>query len=228
MFLTGLFAGMDFRQILIMLLIRIPAVFIAITFHEVAHGWVANRCGDPTARMMGRLSLNPAKHFDLVGTLSMLLLGFGWAKPVPFNPGNFKNVKAGTVLVALAGPFMNLILAFVSFVLYAALQIWMILGGIENQFLDILSQMIFAIYTLDLGLMVFNLFPIPPLDGSKVLFALLPGKAYRFVLTYEKYGMIILVILIVTGVLTVPMNVILGWFNSGFLWAANQILHLLA
>lgn len=226
MFLVSRFAGMDFTQILISILIQLPAVFIAITFHEVAHGWMANICGDPTARMMGRLTLNPAKHFDLIGTLSMLLLGFGWAKPVPFNPNNFKNLKAGTILVALAGPFANLILAFLSFFLYAGLTLWSAFAGIENEILNILCEMIFAIYSLDLGLMVFNLFPIPPLDGSKVLFALLPQKAYRFVLTYEKYGMIIMLVLIVTGILTVPMNYIISWFNQLFVQMLNLVLHL--
>lgn len=226
MFFTRLFAGMDIRQILIFILIRIPAVVIAITFHEFAHGWMANKCGDPTARLAGRLTLNPAKHFDLLGTLSMLFLGFGWAKPVPFNPLNFRNIKLGTTLVALAGPLMNLIIAVISFIVYAALSVWMSLMDIDSQLMYILLQMISAVYMLNLGLMVFNLIPIPPLDGSKVLLSVLPKKAYRFALTYEKYGMTILIILIVTGILGEPMSWVLRYLNEGFLWTANRVLSL--
>ncbi len=226
MFLNGLFGGLDLRTMLIDILIRVPAVIVAITFHEVAHGWMANKCGDPTARMVGRLTLNPVKHFDLFGTLCMLFLGFGWAKPVPFNPANFKNIKSGTILVALAGPGMNLILAVIAFILYIALHVGMLLAGVQSQLLDILLLMIAAVYMLNLGFMVFNLLPIPPLDGSKVLFSLLPRKAYRFVLSYEQYGMIILLILVATGALSYPMSYILDSLNNGFGWAAGQIINL--
>ncbi len=188
------------------MLIQIPAVLLAITFHEVAHGYVAKRCGDPTAYMMGRLSLNPIKHLDPVGTLCMLFLGYGWAKPVPVNPRNFRNYKRDDLLVSVAGVTVNLALFFITSLLMVLVNqlmfdptelaryynlnaetflsvkqwgFWSIYSGATAQFVEeglvrapflLYVQRFFAVFSMvNLGLAIFNLLPIPPLDGYHVV-----------------------------------------------------------
>jgi len=172
------------------------AILPAIMFHELSHAYAAYLCGDTTAKQYGRISFNPLKHLDLIGTIMILLVGFGWAKPVPINPRMFKNFKLGTVIVSLAGPVSNFLLAF------AAL---LILTPIYRQEFALIIPFFIYLIIINIGLGVFNLIPIPPLDGSKILFALLPRSAYEFVLTYERYGFIILIALLyfMGGVLSV-------------------------
>lgn len=175
----------------------IPASFIAIIFHEISHGLVACLLGDSTAKERGRLSLNPIKHMDVLGLLSMIFFGFGWAKPVPVNPYCFKNKKFGMVLVSLAGPLSNLIMAFVSLLLVRVTVTYFvptseILVDVEGYLLSFLL----AFALLNIGLAVFNLIPVPPLDGSKILFSFLPRTAYGYLMRYEQYGMLLLIVLI--------------------------------
>lgn len=205
---------MSIQSILLAIIIEIPAVLLAISGHEAAHGWMAYKRGDPTAKMMGRITLNPIKHFDLIGTLSMLLVGFGWAKPVPFNPRNLKNFRLDTALIALAGPVSNFIMAaialFVYFAFHAVLGFFPVSGAAE-QIVAILLDMIWAVCYLNISLGVFNLIPIPPLDGSKVLFSFLPTRAFNFILNFERYGFLILFIVLFTGVLDTPINMLMNW-----------------
>lgn len=173
---------------------------------------MAYKLGDPTAKMMGRVTLNPFRHFDLFGTLSMLLVGFGWAKPVPFNPHNFKRFRSGSALVALAGPVSNFLMAAVSLFLYFSVQA--IVGffpvtGAAEQIVWILSTMLAMMVDYNISLGVFNLIPIPPLDGSKVLFSFLPAKAFNFILNFERYGLFILFIVLASGVLDGPINLLM-------------------
>lgn len=195
----------------------IPVLF-AITVHEVAHGWVANKFGDPTARMLGRLSLNPIKHIDPIGTIVvpglMLLLGgflFGWAKPVPVDPRNFKNPKTDMIWVAIAGPLSNLIMAFLWAII---LKLCVSALAAEHALSIPLRYMAQIGIQINIVLLVLNLIPIPPLDGSKVLMGLLPGRmAYKLSLI-EPYGFFILLALIYFGVFSAILNPVLNIFVS--------------
>ena len=170
----------------------IPAAFFAVVFHEVSHGFVAYCLGDKTAKARGRLSINPLNHIDFFGLICMIVFGFGWAKPVPINPYYFKNRKLGIVLVSLAGPVSNLMQALIA--ITAALLISQI--DAELAILEILVQFFVILGVLNTSLAIFNLLPIPPLDGSKILFSVLPNKCYSFVLQYERYGFLILFVLL--------------------------------
>jgi len=182
---------------------NVPALLIGFAFHEFAHAWVADRLGDPTPRSQGRLTLNPFVHLDLFGTLMALLYQFGWAKPVLTQPHYFKgNQKRGMMLVAIAGPIANLLMAFF------AMLAWVItlssLG--TSTWSPILSQIFMAIVIMNLGLGVFNLLPIPPLDGFAILRWLLPGRFYKVINTLETYGMFILVIVLFTNILGIVLR----------------------
>ena len=186
------------QQISIML---VP-VLIAVTFHELAHGWVAYKLGDPTAKDAGRLTLNPLKHLDLLGTIVFFVTRMiGWAKPVPVNPYNFKNPKAGMAWVAVAGPAMNILLAICfAILLKLLLVIPLTRDSLLFSVLMPLALMFKVGIIINIGLAVFNIIPIPPLDGSKILEGLLPTEAAVQYARLERYGMIILVILIFTHV----------------------------
>lgn len=173
---------------------RVPALLLALTLHELAHGFVAYRLGDPTAKQQGRLTLNPLKHIDPLGILALWLIGFGWAKPVPINPLYFRgDRRRGLLLVSLAGPLTNFILAFLTALLL------MILPPLRSAYLLPFMQLLF-IYNIFFG--VFNLLPIPPLDGSKVLLYFLPpSTAYQFT-QLEQYGTLILMLLVFTRTLS--------------------------
>ncbi len=180
--------GISFME----LLYRIPAVFIGFSFHEFAHGLAAYYMGDNTAKDNGRLTIDPAAHIDPIGLLMLLVFRFGWAKPVPINPANFKNRKKGIMLVSLAGPMMNFVLAMIALFIYGFAYTRF---NIRNAIFD---EIIINIYFINIGLGVFNLIPIPPLDGSKILAGILPEKIeYKFY-KYEQYSYIILLILIFT------------------------------
>ncbi|MCR2042642.1 site-2 protease family protein [Anaerosalibacter massiliensis] len=170
-------------------IISLPGLFIAIIFHELAHGYTAYKLGDPTAKEAGRLTLNPLKHIDIVGFLFMLVFKFGWAKPVPINPSYFKKRKRDTILVSLAGPLTNFVIAIISAFIIST-------NIIKNSiFIDILIITLW--YNIMLG--VFNLLPFPPLDGSKVVASILPVKwEYKFY-KYERYLYLILVFLVISN-----------------------------
>ncbi|MBI1912210.1 MAG: site-2 protease family protein [Deltaproteobacteria bacterium] len=192
-----------FQEYFQRLLLTAPPILLALTIHECAHAWVAYRLGDPTAKMLGRVSLNPLKHLDLVGTLMLFFSGlFGWAKPVPINPRNLKNISKSLMWIALAGPLANLFLAAISALAYklfilAEPTFGVSMPGVYNP----LFVMIEYSVLMNVSLAVFNLVPVPPLDGSKVLANLLPpAKAFAYA-RLEQYGFIILLVLIVSGVL---------------------------
>lgn len=177
---------------------NIPALLIGFAFHEFAHAWVADRLGDPTPRSQGRLTLNPIAHLDLFGTLMALLYRFGWAKPVMTNPQYYKgNKKRGQMLVALAGPIMNLLTAFVVMFLWFLTMNW-VRGSEWSSIISLIFQ---STVLMNLGLGIFNLLPIPPLDGFAVLVGVLPDRFAPQLHVLEQYGMIILVILLFTDIL---------------------------
>ena len=170
---------------------RVGSVLLCLTIHETCHGFAAFALGDPTARGQRRLSLNPMHHIDWLGLLSMFLCGFGWAKPVPVDMRYFKNPKSGMALTALAGPVSNFLLALV--MMFAA----SCMAGLEaTGFTLFLFDFLISTAILSIGLGLFNLLPIPPLDGSKVLFSLLPERAYYTLMRYERFGMLILLAIV--------------------------------
>lgn len=203
------------------LVARLLALVFAIPVHEVAHAFVSDKLGDHTARSMGRLTLNPLKHLDVMGLVSMLIIGVGWAKPVPVNPGYYKNRKGGMALTALAGPTSNLLLAYVSTIVmylvhYSYIFFFVspyVSALVYPAWLDfaLLVLQYFAIVNVTLAL--FNLIPVPPLDGSRILGVVLPEKIYFGIMKYERYIMLVLLAAVVllprlTGFS--PLNWLLG------------------
>lgn len=173
------------------------AVIICLVLHELGHGYVSYLLGDETPKREGRLTLNPLAHLDLFGTIMLLFFHFGWAKPVSIRSDNYKHQKLGVVLTALAGPIVNFIIALIGLFL---LHIPFVNG-------TYLSLLLSYIVSISISLGVFNLIPIPPLDGSKVLYAILPSDLYFKYMRYEQYGMIVLMICLVTGVLNMPLTI---------------------
>jgi Zn-dependent protease len=207
--------NLDIRRIVLIL----PAVLIGFTIHEFAHALVAVRLGDNTPRDQGRLTLNPVVHIELIGLLMILLAGFGWAKPVQINPNNFKNPKNDEILVSLAGPFSNLLFGFgfgvfLKILLTAASGIFYIDG-----FGEILYQILAYFIWINLLLAIFNLFPIPPLDGSHILLALIPDKYSGFKIAFNRYGRFILIGAILLGSFTgynlLPIGFLTGKLYNG-------------
>ena len=190
--LGDIWNSLDFSAML-SALVRLAAVLLCLTVHETCHGLAAYALGDPTARREHRLSLNPLRHIDWFGFASMLLVGFGWAKPVPVDMRYFKKPKQGMALTALAGPASNLLLAALAVLGARLILYWY--GAVWDEFFTFLLET--AYLSVSLGL--FNLIPIPPLDGSKALFAFLPDAAYEKLMRCEKYGMALLLLLLWTG-----------------------------
>ena len=189
---------------LIEMVISAAACLFCIVLHELCHGLAALLMGDDTARRSGRLTLNPLKHIDLVGLVLLFTVRFGWAKPVPVNMRQFRRPKLGMALTALAGPFGNFLLALLLTSGYAAALVWYQSCG--SMAVYYLAVFLLTTATISIGLMVFNLLPIPPLDGSKVLFSILPTRWYGKLMRYERFGAVILVLLLYLGVLNVPLS----------------------
>ena len=190
--------NLDWSVVTDPLLSIIPAL-ICIILHEISHGYVAYRLGDNTAKDMGRLTLNPIKHIDIFGLISMVVIHFGWAKPVPIDPRNFKNPKRGMALTALAGPASNLIIAIIALFIYGCfLPLASSIAG--NVVMETLARI--AIFSVWLG--VFNMLPIPPMDGSKFFFAIASDKMYFKLMRYERYGMVIILFIALSGLMGLP------------------------
>ena len=190
-YLQNLFQALDIHSMLGAIL-RVVAVLLCLTVHETCHGLAAYVLGDPTAKSRHRLSLNPLRHIDWLGLAMMFFVGFGWAKAVPVDPRYFKKPKEGMALTALAGPVSNFLLAVIALsgskviYLYASYSVWMEL---------LFNFLLYTVAPLSIGLGLFNLLPIPPLDGSKVLGAVLPDGLYFMLMRYERYGMFLLIAL---------------------------------
>jgi Zn-dependent protease len=190
----------NFGNIIQQIVITAPPILLAITVHEFSHGWVADRLGDPTARLAGRLTLNPLKHLDLVGTLVFVITRLiGWAKPVPVNPYNLRDPKRDMLWVSLAGPSANLVLALGSAVIFRQLKGMLLSDPLGVKLIIPLFLMVEVSVMINIALAIFNLIPIPPLDGSKILIGLLPPAQAASYARLEPYGFIILLALIMTN-----------------------------
>ena len=203
------------------LLIVLAASLLCITVHESCHGLAAYWLGDDTAKRAGRVSLNPFRHIDILGLLMMALFHFGWAKPVPVDMRRFRNRRAGMALTALAGPVSNVLLAFL-----ALLCLALCTRLPQTEVMDYVRYFFQYIAILSAGLAVFNIFPIPPLDGSKVLFSLLPDRAYAWLMRYERYGMILLMVLLYADVLDTPLLYLRSGLLNGLAAAVNWLFRL--
>ncbi len=196
----------------------IPVLVLALSFHEFSHAYVAHRLGDDTAKNSGRLTLNPLKHLDPLGSIMMLVARIGWAKPVPVNQMNFKDPKQDMVKVGIAGPLMNLLLAFAT-----AFPIQVMAAyystRIPSGFVMVIFDFFVLFFTVNLYLAVFNLLPVPPLDGSRIFYGILPERFYFQVMRYEKYVAfgLILLIFIAPRALSSVLNTLVYPFREGFL-----------
>ena len=213
---------------LIEFLFIIPCVLIALSVHEVSHGWMAYKLGDPTAKNMGRLTLNPLKHLDPIGTLCMIFFHFGWARPVPINTRYFKNNKRDTALTAAAGPISNFIMAFAGVLFFQIFAVIFAHHPAQSEFaVHLQSGVLTLFYTfhiLNLSLGLFNLIPVPPLDGSRIFLVWLPPKYYFGVMQYERYIQIALLILLWTELLTLPLGKAVNAISGGMAWFADLII----
>lgn len=214
MLINAIRGGLSFTEIIIYIISSLAVIFITMPIHEFAHGFVATRLGDPTPRWQGRLTLNPLAHIDYMGAAAILLFGIGWARPVSVNPRYFKNPKRGMAITAIAGPVANVLLAFVFMLLYGVLGTIMKLISnvivIDGLAVFITYVMFFFTYVAQISiyLAVFNLIPVPPFDGSRILFSFLPEKYYFKMMQYERYIVIGLFALLYVGVLDKPLSYI--------------------
>lgn len=218
------------------MLLLLPSALIALSVHESAHGYVANKLGDPTAKNLGRITLNPAKHFNLLGFISMLFFRIGWANPVPINARYFKKPRRDMALSAAAGPISNLLLAFISTILlrlvaiplesivtdnlymyYSNEELFEVLASnTAFTLLSLLATVLYFSISLNLNLMIFNLIPIPPFDGSRIAYVFLPTDVYFKVMRYERYIMIGFILLFYLGVITLPLSAVSGFIEDFF------------
>lgn len=215
--------GLDLMSVIASILASLLVIFVMLPFHEFAHATVAGWFGDKTAKMLGRQTLNPLKHIDYVGAFLLLLVGFGWAKPVPVNLDHRKNPKGAMAVVALAGPLANLLAGIVGGLLINLVleidptAVLFLLGGKSVGILSYIVLFLYYFMAINISLAVFNLIPIPPLDGSKILMAFLPNKICYQIQRNEAMISMILMIAIAFGAFSGPLSVAQRWLTSGIL-----------
>lgn len=211
---------LDFQSAVAEILAILVIIFLVLPFHEWAHAFTASKLGDTSIKYRGRLTLNPLAHIDPLGSLALLLFGFGWAKPVPVDPRNFKKPKFGMAIVALMGPVANIVAAFVGMLIFDLLTVT-VAESLFTGTVGIIIYTFLSFYvTVNIRLAVFNLLPIPPLDGSKILFAFLPDKYVAWFYRYQQYISIALLVLLWIGVLDIPMTFLSNYLMQGISWLA--------
>ncbi len=217
MLMNSLFSG-GIRGLLITLLLTLPAVILCLSIHETCHGLAAYALGDRTAANQGRLTLDPMAHIDPMGFLCMLLLGFGWAKPVPVNTSNFKNRRAGMAVVAAAGPVSNFLIGFVGYLLYFFISYATAsMSGVAGLFVWVIAQFFRYLATLSIGLGTFNLLPVYPLDGYRVLDAFLPFEWSMKLRQYQTYLLLAMIALMWFGGTSILIGTVDGWiWNAAY------------
>lgn len=207
-------------------MVSIPGVLIAITFHEFAHGLTAYKLGDNTAKNEGRLSLNPLDHLDPIGTFMLLLAGFGWGKPVHVNPLNYTrkiSMEKGEAIVSVAGPLTNIILAFILALIYGAIIKFAGIGFVFSTVGKIIIQIVGAAISINIGLGVFNLIPLPPLDGSKIIMPFLPYHAKQWFRNNEQIFYIIFVAIWILGIASIIISPVINWISTGIMTLTGMI-----
>ena len=207
---------------LLQIFTKVVIVFLILPIHEFAHAWAAHKMGDDTAKYMGRLTLNPLAHVDWIGAICLVLTGFGWAKPVPINPVKFRKPRFGTAITAAAGPISNIIVAFLALVVYRILACTSFVTGSGDMPYFVMYMLSFFVQ-VNIGLAIFNLIPIPPLDGSKILQYFTSAKFDRFVAQYSQVISMAFLVIVVSGVLSAPLGWLSGkildffWLITGFI-----------
>lgn len=202
----------------------LPGILLAISLHEFAHAWVSWKLGDPTPKYEKRLTINPLRHLDPVGALCMLIFRMGWAKPVMVNPNYYKNKKAGVALVSLAGPLMNVLTGAISIFILAWMDTSAAYGSLEvTNTVETIYIIVYYFSVLSINLAVFNLIPLPPLDGSKILAAFLPDSVLEWFSRYDKYCMIVLLVALYFGILDVPIGAAYDLIHDGIWQFARSV-----
>ena len=208
------------------LILTLPGLLIAITFHEYAHAYAAVKLGDDTPRIQGRLSLNPLTHLDTVGSVLLLFTGIGWGKPVQINPRNFDRkvtMEQGEAIVSVAGPLTNIVLAFILTVIYFFLGKYMAAWLFTTQIGILVNTLIQAAIFTNIGLGVFNLIPLPPLDGSKIFINFMPYNARRWIQEHEQIFYIVFLVIWFTGMASFIISPIIDGISSGIFWLVSKI-----
>lgn len=208
--------GVDMGALIAQILACLIIIFLILPFHEFAHGWAAKKLGDPTAQYAGRLTFNPLASVDMFGAIFLLLFGFGWAKPVPVDPRYFKKPKRDMALTALAGPLANVVASLAGAIIFNLLFI-LTRGNMP----DFLQYFLGTYITINISIAVFNLIPLPPLDGSRILAAFLSNRATMAYYRYQNLIMLLLFVLLFTGVLSVPLGILQSALTRGVMFLAN-------
>ena len=218
------------REWLINLLLSLPSILIALSVHECAHAWAAYKLGDPTAKNFGRMTINPLKHLDPLGVLCMIIAGFGWARPVPVTSRNLQKPRRDMVLISLAGPASNIVLAFFGLLVLRIMEALVLpalsptsLSNFGISAIVMLLEFLVLFCSLNAGLAIFNLLPIPPLDGSHLLALILPSRIYFKYVRYERYISFVLVLLLVFDVLDTPLFYLRSYLMMGLEWIIGLI-----
>lgn len=220
MLLSIIKSGADIWTVIGVIMSALIVIFLTLPVHEFAHGFIAYKLGDPTPRQQGRLTLNPIAHIDPIGALGILLFGIGWAKPVSVNARYFKSPKWGMAITAFAGPLANIIMALIFLVFRNLVWMWGINSGLNDTVYILLFTFFYYVANINVYLAVFNFIPIPPFDGSRVLFAFLPTRYYFAVMRYERYIFIGLLVVLYLGVLDYPLTFLSNYILAGLNYIA--------